>query len=87
MSQFYVDRVEEANLLEAYDVSEIPTHQRVDSGKCGQGNVLHVGTPPRAEDLPGLVLANQPENLQRHWQYRPCQGEHLLMKFSNRSRR
>src|SRR5476649_785546 len=68
--RFYVDRIEEANLLEAYDVLEIPAHQRIDSGNRGQGNVLHVGTPPRAKDLPGLVLRDQPENLRRHWQHR-----------------
>jgi hypothetical protein len=35
--------------------------------------------------LPGLVFRDQPENLGRHWQQRPGQREHLLMKISTGS--
>lgn len=41
------------------------------SAIVAKGNVLHVGTPPGAEDLDGLILPDQSESLRRHRQYCP----------------
>src|SRR2546425_10969548 len=44
ISQSYVHFVEETNLLQSYDVLEIPAGERVNLGDCGLCDVPHVGS-------------------------------------------
>ena len=83
VSQFYVHRIEQANLLESHDVPKVPTDERIDPSHGRQRDVPHVGDIPRRQNLPGVVRRDEVNHRCRNPYDRTSQNQHLLMEFPN----
>lgn len=85
--RFYVDRIEETNLLEPDDVLEVPTDERINRRDRGQGNVPHVRRVFGWQNLASLVRRDETDDLRRDRQKRASEAQHLLVQLSNLHRR
>lgn len=86
MSQFYVDRIKQTNLLETYDVLEIPAHERINLRQRCQRDVRHVRRHPCWQNFLRCVGRDQRLDFLRNRQHPSGKKQHLLMQIPHRQR-